>query len=159
MDGGPVLTLKADKARLGGLETLPRMQNGTLHLVEGETDQASLQAAGAGAVVSLPGAGNLHREAVPGGGPFFMRARSCGLVVSLCSPRGGSQDVGTPVPAAGGPRTAVDFGTWLVAIWAERSGTNAFRRGQSGDAQFAGSLYPKTLGSGHWTTFLRLRAT
>jgi len=89
MDGGPVLTLKADKARLGGLETLPRMQNGTLHLVEGETDQASLQAAGAGAVVSLPGAGNLHREAVPGGGPFFMRARSCGLVVSLCSPRGG----------------------------------------------------------------------
>jgi len=64
LSGGPVLTLKADKARLGGRETLSRMQNGTLHLVEGETDQASLQAAGAGAVVSLPGAGNLHREAV-----------------------------------------------------------------------------------------------
>ena len=61
LDGGPALSLPGDRGRLiGGPWDIAR----TLHICEGESDTATLAAAGAEAVAGLPGAGSLHEQAV-----------------------------------------------------------------------------------------------
>lgn len=61
---GPAMTLPGDRGRLYGLDALLSPPGGVLHVCEGETDTEALRAAGARAVIGLPGAATLHGAAV-----------------------------------------------------------------------------------------------